>query len=135
MPKKRVVLTFPASLVSQPVTYHLVRDHDLMVNILRGVVTPNEESGLVVELSGSRHALESGMAYLADTGIHVQPLGQDIKWHKEKCTHCTACVPSCPTHALKVDRDTMTVSFEKETCIACEMCVQVCPYRAIEIQF
>ena len=121
--------------MSQPVTYHLVKDYDLMVNILRGVVTPNEESGLVVELSGAKHALDAGMKYLAETGIQVQPLGQDIKWHQEKCIHCTACVPSCPTQALTVDLDTMVVSFEKEKCIACEMCIQVCPYRAVEIQF
>ena len=105
MPKKRVVLTFSPTLVSQPVTYHLVKDYDLMVNILRGVVTPNEESGLVVELSGAKHALDDGMKYLAETGIHVQSLAQDIRWHEDKCTHCTACIPSCPTSALAVDSE------------------------------
>ncbi len=135
MPKKRVVLTFPPTLVSQPVTYHLVKDYDLMVNILRGVVTPNEESGLVVELSGAKHALEEGMKYLSDTGIHVQPLGQDIKWHAGKMHALHGLHARMPHAGPAVDRETMVVSFEKEKCIACEMCIQVCPYRAIEIQF
>ena len=43
MAKKRIVLTFPPSLVSQPITYHLVKDYDLKFNIMRGVVTPDEE--------------------------------------------------------------------------------------------
>jgi ferredoxin len=106
-----------------------------MVNILRGVVTPNKESGLVVELSGSKHALDDGLNYLASTGIVVEPLGQDITWHEDRCIRCTACIPSCPTHAMTVDRQTMEVSFDKDKCIACEVCIQVCPYRALEIQF
>ncbi len=41
----------------------------------------------------------------------------------------------CPTHALGVDRSTMTVSFDRELCIACELCLNSCAYRAIEMSF
>lgn len=133
MQKKRVVLTFPPSLVGQPITYHLVKDYDLMLNILRATVTPNEQGRLVVELSGQRKQLEDGIAYMKALGIEVQPLAQDIKWHEDKCTHCTACIPVCPTKAISVDRATMEVSFAKERCIACELCIPVCPYRALEV--
>ena len=44
MIKKRVVLTFPHEVVSQPVVYHLVRDYNLMINILRARVTPDRKS-------------------------------------------------------------------------------------------
>lgn len=135
MTKKRLVLTFPPTLVDQPITYHLVKDYDLMVNIMRGVVTPNEQGRLVVELIGKKNALEQGINYLKGLGVAVESLAHDIKRREEKCIHCTACIPNCPTKALDVDRETMDVFFTKDRCIVCELCVTVCPYNAMEIQF
>lgn len=133
MQKKRVVLTFPPTLVGQPLTYHLVKDYDLMINILRATVTPNEQGRLVVELTGKKKMLDDGIAYLNGLGVEVQSLAQDIKWHEDKCTHCTACIPACPTQAMSVNRETMEVSFVKERCIACELCIAVCPFKALEV--
>jgi ferredoxin len=135
MTKKRVVLAFPSTLVDQPIVYHLVKDYDLMVNILRGVVTPKQPGKLVVEISGKKKAVDDGINYLTGIGVELQPLAQDIKWHEDKCISCTSCVPICPTKARIVNRDTMEVSHDKERCIACELCISVCPYRALEIQF
>jgi ferredoxin len=135
MAKKRIVLTFPPSLVSQPITYHLVKDYDLMFNIMRGVITPDEEGRLVISLSGKKKSLEDGIEYLKKQGINVESLAQDIKWHENKCTHCTACIPACPTEAMSVNRDTMEVSFNKEKCIACELCISICPFKALAINF
>ena len=135
MTKKRIVLTFPPTLVGQPITYHLVKDYDLMLNILRAVVTPNEGGLLVLELSGKKKSLEDGIQYLKGLGVEVQSLANDIRWHEDKCTHCTACIPTCPTQAMSVDRNTMEVSFIKDRCIACELCIPACPFTALEIQF
>ena len=135
MLKKRIVLTFPSSLVSQPITYHLVKDYDLKFNIMRGVVTPDEEGRLVLELSGNKNSLNEGVEYLRNQGINVESLSHDIKWHENKCTHCTACIPACPTQAMSVNRDTMEVSFDKEKCIACELCISICPFKALVITF
>ncbi|MCD5390428.1 4Fe-4S binding protein [candidate division NPL-UPA2 bacterium] len=135
MAKKRVVLTFPQKLVDQPITYHLIKDYDLMVNILRARVTPREEGRLVVELSGDEEPLDRGMKYLAELGVQAQPLAQDVKWHQDRCTHCTACISICPSQAFILDRQRMTISFDKDKCIACELCLPVCPYQAIEILF
>jgi ferredoxin len=135
MAKKRIVLTFPPTLVGQPITYHLVKDYDLMLNILRAIVTPKEEGRLVLELSGRKKSLEDGINYLKQLGVEIQSLAQDIKWHEDKCTHCTACIPACPTQAMSLERRTMEVSFVKEHCIACELCISVCPFKALEIQF
>jgi len=135
MRKKRVVLTFPPNLIDQPIAYHLIKNHDVMVNILRGNITPKEQGRLVIELTGKKRNLDAGMAYLSGLGVEVQSLAQDIKWYEKKCTHCTACIPICPSSALNVDREKMLVSFVKDKCIACELCIPVCPYRAIEIHF
>jgi L-aspartate semialdehyde sulfurtransferase ferredoxin len=135
MTKKRVVLTFPHKLVDKPITYHLIKDYDLVVNIMRARVTPDEEGLLVIELNGEKKRVEEGLKYLRDLGVKVQSLAQDIKWDKNKCTHCTACVSICPTKAFTVDRSTMEVKFDKSKCIACELCVKACPYNAIHVIF
>ena len=133
MIKKRVVLTFPYEVVSQPIVYRLVKDYNLMINILRAKVTPQEQGRLVLEISGIKKELEAGIKYLAELNIDIQSLAQDIKWHENKCVHCTACIPHCPTHAIYLNRDTMEVSFDKQKCIACGLCISACPYQAIEI--
>ena len=135
MAKRRIVLTFPSRLIDQPITYHLIKDYNLAVNILRARVSPKEEGRLMIELSGKKSSLDAGLNYLKELGVNVQPLARDIRWLEERCTHCTVCVPICPTKAITVDRDKMRVSFDKERCIACELCVPICPYKAIEILF
>ncbi|MDI6751748.1 MAG: NIL domain-containing protein [bacterium] len=133
--KKRLVLTFLKETVEKPITYHLVKDYDLMVNILSAKIEPNEEGRLVVEISGKKENLSQGMDYLRDLGVSVQPLASDVRWNEERCTHCTACIPICSSQALVVDRKTMIVSFNPDFCILCGLCLRACPYQAIEIMF
>jgi ferredoxin len=135
MTTTKVVLRFPPDLTDQPITYKLIKEYDLMVNILRGHITPKEEGMLVLELTGAKKKLERGMDYLEKLGVETQRLSKDVKWLKERCTHCTACTALCPTQALWIDRVAMTVGFDKDKCIACEMCVTVCPYSAMELLF
>ena len=135
MPRKRIVLTFPNRLVDQPITYHLVKNHDLMVNILRANITPEEEGRLVVEVSGKKKDMQSGIDYLNEIGVDIQPLTQDVRWYKNRCTECTACISICPSGAFVVNRADMSVSFKRDKCIACELCIPICPYRAIEVHF
>lgn len=134
MNKKRLVLSFPPDLVEQPITYHLIKDYDLMINILRANVTA-ETGRLVIEIAGEKNSIDKGIKYLSSLGVTIEAVAQDIKWHKEKCTHCTACIPICPTAALALDRKNMLVSFDNKKCIMCGLCISVCPYKAIEIQF
>jgi L-aspartate semialdehyde sulfurtransferase ferredoxin len=135
MIKKKLVLHFPPDRIENPTMYRLIKDYGLMVNILQGTVSPGEEGRLIVELSGEREKLNDGLRYLSELGITLQPLFRDVHWYRRRCTHCTACVPLCPTKALSVNRKDMTVSFDKKLCIACELCVQACPYGAVKIIF
>ena len=135
MQKKRIVLNYPPRLVDQPIISKLVKDFDLEVNISRARITPREEGRLVLEVTGKRSGLEAGFKYLSEIGVKVEPLAQDVKWHEDRCIHCTACISTCPTNALNVDRKTMEVSFKRDKCIACELCIPACPYQAMEIMF
>ena len=131
--KKRVVLQFPARLVEEPIIYKLVKECDLVLNVLKASITPNEEGRMVLELSGTRDNYEKGMKYLQDKGVKVQSLGQDVTRNDDRCTHCGACVVVCPTEALTADRKTMMVIFDDTKCTACELCVLACPPRAMEV--
>lgn len=132
---KRVVLHFPPRLVEQPIIYRLVKDHNLVLNILKASVTPKEEGLLVLELSGAREDYDRGIRYLTEVGVRIQSLGQNIMRNEERCTHCGACVVICPTGALAVDPKTRRVNFYEDKCTACELCVLPCPPRAMEVHF
>jgi len=131
--KKKVVLSFPPSLVEEPVTYHLIKDYDLMINILRAMVDPGKKGRLVLELTGDQSQISRALNYLERIGVILEPLTEEIQHLEERCIHCTACVPICPTGALDVDRNTMLVSFDAGKCVLCGSCVSVCPYRAMEM--
>jgi L-aspartate semialdehyde sulfurtransferase ferredoxin len=133
MAKKRLVLSFPAHLLDQPVTYRLIKEYNLMVNILRARVTPREQGRLTVEISGKKMDLDAGLRFIRELGVNFQPLAQEVRWREERCIGCTACTSLCPTGALTVARPEMLVSFIQDKCIACELCVPACPYRAVEI--
>jgi len=135
MAKKRLVLNFPPHLIDQPVTYQLITKYQLKVNILRARITPKEWGRLVIEVSGTKKNLDAALRFVAEVGVDVKPLAQDVLWHEERCIECTACTSICPTGALSVSRPDMRVSFRHEKCIACELCVPVCAYAAVEITF
>src|SRR5512139_688546 len=135
MAKKRLVLNFPPHLIDQPLTYQLITKYQLKVNILRARITPKEWGRLVIEVSGTKKNLDAALRFVAEVGVDVKPLAQDVLWHEERCIECTACTSICPTGALSVSRPDMRVSFRHEKCIACELCVPVCAYDAVEITF
>ena len=131
---KKVVLHFPRSLVDQPVIYHLVKDYNLMFNILKASVTPKEEGLLALELSGEQDDYEKGVKYLAEVGVEIQPLSRDVYRDDEQCTHCGACITICPTSAFVLEPSTRRVNFLDEKCIACGLCIKACPPRAMEMR-
>ena len=135
MPKRKLLLTFPTNLIDKPITYHLVKDFDLELNILRARVTPREEGRLIVELNGDEGRLRLGEEFLKSLGVGIKPLALDVAFYEERCTQCTACSAVCRSGAITVDHTEMKIIFEGDKCIACELCVAVCPFSAVEIKF
>jgi L-aspartate semialdehyde sulfurtransferase ferredoxin len=136
MASRKIVLTFPQKSVNKPIVHKLIKDFDLVFNILKASITPDEEGLMVLELSGENKMIEDGIKYLKEQGVKIQPLSKDIKVNWDKCTQCGACVSICPTEALFIkDRKTMQVEFNPEKCIACELCIRPCPPRAIEVHY
>jgi len=133
MATEKFVLTFPSALVREPITSRLVRDHNLDVNILRAIISPDEQGHMVIEVTGDETGIQSGQEYLARIGVQCEPLAQDVRLLADRCVHCTACITACPCGALSVDRSTMRVSFDGDKCIGCGLCLPVCSYKAMEI--
>jgi len=132
---KRIVLRFPRRLVDRPIVYRLIKDYNLEFNILKALVTPEEEGLLVLELSGEQQDYDKGIKYLTENGVKIQSLSQDILRNEERCTHCGACVTICPTGAFELDPITRLVNFDNEKCLACGLCLKACPPRAMEVHF
>lgn len=133
--KKRVVLTFPPELTEKPLTYHLVKDYDLAINILKAKITPGEEGKLVVELSnGSEERITEGLEFLTGQGVRIEPLSKEISLEEEECIHCGACTAVCSSGALCLGEDDRLL-FDRERCIVCELCVTACPLGIIRVTF
>ena len=134
MISKKIALKFPQKLIDKPIVYKLVKDFDLVFNILKARITPEEEGELAIELQGSKEGYAEGIKYLKDLGVKIEPLSQDVTRDDAQCTHCGACVTICPTAALYTDKKTMQVIFDSDKCIACELCIKGCPPRAMKVR-
>lgn len=136
MAKKKIVLTFPPELTESPLTYHLVKDFDLAINILKAKITPGEEGKLVLELSnGAIEKIEAGIDYLKKQGVLVEPLSKEIILDEAKCVHCGSCTAVCHPKALSITAPDWQLKFDKELCIVCESCVKACPMQVIKVSF
>ncbi len=134
--KKRVVLTFPPDLSEQPITYHLVKDYDLILNILKAKIVPGEEGKMVLEMAnGSEENILAGIDYLREQGVVVEPMSKEITLCEDECINCGACTAVCQPKALYLEPETAALKFDREQCIVCELCVKACPMRIIKVTF
>ncbi len=135
MKKKRYILKFPPQSGDLPLSYHLVRDFDIRINILKAEVRPGKTGSLVLELEGTKENLKSGIQYLEENGVSCEPLNKKIHWQKERCIHCGNCTAVCFAGALVMDKKKWELEFEPEKCIVCELCVPACPLNLFTIDF
>jgi len=132
---RRIVLHFPKRIVERAIVCRLAKNYDLEFNILKALVTPEEEGLLVLELSGEQKEYDKGIKYLTETGVRIESLSQNFIRNEERCTHCGACITICPSGAFELDPKTRLVSFLGEKCVACGLCIKACPPRAMEVHF
>lgn len=133
---RKLMLFFPKCECEKPIIYHLVKDYDLIVNVYRAKVTPEEEGYLVLDVTGTEADIERAIAYVRGFSVTVNYTGKGVTWDGERCTHCGHCLPHCPTQALAVtDAGTREVVFDESKCIECLACIKACPYGACASAF
>ena len=75
--KKRVYLTYPASLVREPVLCEMYDRSGVRFNVRTASVS--EEIGVIgIELDGDEAKIEQALAYLRERGVTVEPIELDV---------------------------------------------------------
>ncbi len=135
MVKERFTLKFPPESSTKPLTYHLIKDFDLKVNILKAEITAGKEGHLLVEVEGDKNRLQEGLDFLRKENLKVIPINKQVKIRHEDCVYCGTCTAVCFSGALSIDRESWKVVFSPDECVVCELCVDACPLRIISIDF
>jgi len=77
MAKRAVKLTFPPRLITEPVTFRMAKQFDVMPNIRRAKVTETVGE-LVLELEGEPEELGAAIRYLEEQGVQVTAVEGDV---------------------------------------------------------
>ena len=134
IPRKiKALLRFPPSHVARTVTYHLVKDYDLRINILHAQISSNSVGKLVMDIEGSEENLARALGFLKGEGVECELLNGSVAWNEAACVHCGACTAVCPAGCLTMDTESWTLVFDRATCLVCQACVKACPVGAMDI--
>jgi len=130
--KTKYLLTFPNEAAEEPITYHLVKDFNLELNILRAQI--DEKGGkMVIGIDGPADAIKKGIQFLKSKHVDVRSIEEGVRKDDEKCTQCGVCVSICPVGALTFDKKTLKVTFDDDKCVVCGLCIDACPTTAMEL--
>jgi ferredoxin len=133
---KKIYLYFPKSETEKPIVYRLVKDFNLIINIFRAKVTPEEEGYLSLDVTGEVEDIERAFAYLSTLELVIHAGNKGLHWDENRCIHCGACVVHCPTGALAFSNDkTRAIQFSEDLCVECHACIGACPYGACTASF
>jgi len=133
--KQRFVFRFSTETINIPVSWHLVRDYGLKINIFNAYINSGEEGNLALELEGSRDEITKGIASVRKMGILAEPIEKHIHIRMENCVDCGACTAVCYPGALTLHHKTRKLEFNPENCTVCELCTSACPLKIIRIGF
>ena len=132
---RRYVMKFPPQSADKALSYRLIKDYDIKINILKAEVRPGKTGSLLLELESFPGNIKKGIEYLEANNVVCELLGKKIKFNEKKCINCGNCIGVCFTGALTMDRENWELHFEPEKCVVCELCVPACPMNLFKINF
>lgn len=135
MQRERFTMIFAPETYTKPITYQLVKEFDLKINILRAEITPGEEGHLLMEIEGDEGNMQKALRWLASEQIKVFAADKHVSIDKDACVHCGACCAVCFSGAIVMNRSTWQTEFTPDKCILCGLCINACPRKIIRIGF
>jgi len=133
MKKIKLILYFPPEKTDKPFTYYLVKDYDVIFNILQAEVQPGKRGRLTIGLEGTEENIQRALEFTKEYGIEYRPFNKNIVRNQGECVDCGACTAVCPSGALYMDTETWKLNFDEKKCLVCELCIRACPAKAIDI--
>jgi len=130
-----MVLRFPADTVNEPITYNLIKEYDVLINILNADITHGKEGNLLIEMAGQEENVNEAVVYLESKEVEISPVIKTILFNEAACIHCGACSSVCFPGALDIDPDSRMLQFVPDKCVACELCIKACPLQLFELNF
>lgn len=79
MVKRRLLFTYPAELIREPIIYNLGEQYGIKTNIHSADIS-KDMGWVVLELEGEEEAIEEGIAWATSRGMRVEPAGEDIEF-------------------------------------------------------
>lgn len=132
---KKVILSFPVDATDRSLTYDLVKQYDIRINILKAEIQAGKSGNLLVELEAEDDKLEQGIGYLTANGVTVSPVSSKVSRDESRCINCGNCASACFSHALTIGAPDWRLKFNPEKCIACKLCLKSCPLKLFRIEF
>jgi len=129
------VLSFPAESTNEPITYILIREYDVKINILNADITHGKQGNLLIEMSGEAARLDEALTYLESKEVLITPVVKTILFNEAECIHCGACASVCHPGALTIRESSRKLKFSPDRCVACELCIKACPLQLFELNF
>jgi L-aspartate semialdehyde sulfurtransferase ferredoxin len=75
--KEKFYLTYPPTLIKEPIIYLLGKKFDIVTNI-RGANVSNEMGLMALELEGSEIEIDRAVEWLRMQGITVEPIEKNV---------------------------------------------------------
>lgn len=77
MTSLRVLFTFPAERIKEPVIFNLGQRFRIVTNIRRADVT-DDHGWVVLELDGDEQDIEAGLEWIRGLGVRADPMEGDV---------------------------------------------------------
>lgn len=75
--KEKLYLTYPPTLIKEPVIYLLGKKFDVVTNI-RGANVSDEMGLMALEIEGTRSEINRAVAWLRAQGVTVEPIEKNV---------------------------------------------------------
>jgi NAD-dependent dihydropyrimidine dehydrogenase PreA subunit len=125
----KILLNYSDETLDQPVLASIIREKNVLINILRAYAD-GRRGEMLVEVPDE--VADDVVQSFKNKGVEVH-IGSLIELDSELCVDCGACVSVCPTTAIHFEED-LSVTINQSKCIQCALCVDSCPRFAIKMK-